>query len=101
MDAFFKYNASYRGKRKHMYKLHSEGGVRLGVGTFLTYYHCYRDMSKDAYKLHFEGGVRLGVGTFNLLMSLLPARVTKLLEFVGFTGSRVGMSPLTLHIFLE
>ncbi len=46
-------------------------------------------MSKDAYKLHFEGGVRLGVGTFNLLMSLLPARVTKLLEFVGFSGSRV------------
>jgi len=55
----------------------------------------HRDWSRDYYKSHFEGGVRLGVGTFNLLMSLLPPRITKLLEFVGFTGSReVGLSEL-------
>jgi len=54
-----------------------------------------RDWSKDHFKNHFEGGVRLGVGTFNLLMSLLPPRITKLLEFVGFTGSRdIGLSEL-------
>ena len=48
-----------------------------------------RDWSKDEFKSHFEGGVRLGVGTFNLMMSLLPTRITKLMEFVGFAGSKV------------
>ena len=43
----------------------------------------------DQFKSHFEGGVQLGVGTFNLVMSLLPPRITKLLQFIGFTGSRV------------
>jgi len=42
----------------------------------------------DRHKNQFEGGVRLGVGTFNLIMSLLPPRITKLMEFIGFTGSR-------------
>ena len=44
---------------------------------------------QDMHKNQFEGGVRLGVGTFNLVMSLLPPRITKLMEFIGFTGSRV------------
>jgi len=49
----------------------------------------------DQFRSHFEGGVQLGVGTFNLVMSLLPPRITKLLQFIGFTGSReVGMSQL-------
>jgi len=47
-----------------------------------------RDWSNDQHKSHFEGGVRLGVGTFNLIMSLLPPRITRLMEFVGFSGSR-------------
>lgn len=42
----------------------------------------------DKHKNQFEGGVRLGVGTFNLIMSLLPPRITKLMEFIGFSGSR-------------
>jgi len=55
----------------------------------------HRDWSNDKHKSHFEGGVRLGVGTFNLLMSLLPPRITKLMEFVGFSGSReVGLKQL-------
>ena len=45
----------------------------------------------DKHKNQFEGGVRLGVGTFNLVMSLLPPRITKLMEFIGFTGSRVSI----------
>ena len=44
---------------------------------------------EDKFKSHFEGGVQLGVGTFNLTMSLLPPRITKLLQFIGLTGSRV------------
>jgi len=31
----------------------------------------------------------MGVGTFNLMISMLPARVMRLLEFIGFGGNRV------------
>ncbi|XP_056671143.1 tetratricopeptide repeat protein 39A isoform X1 [Monodelphis domestica] len=37
---------------------------------------------------HFEGGVKLGVGAFNLTLSMLPARILRLLEFVGFSGNK-------------
>jgi len=37
---------------------------------------------------HFESGVRMGNGIFNLLMSYLPRRVLRFLEYVGFSGSR-------------
>ncbi|XP_040263349.1 tetratricopeptide repeat protein 39A [Bufo bufo] len=37
---------------------------------------------------HFEGGVKLGVGAFNLTLSMLPTRILRLLEFVGFSGSK-------------
>ena len=53
----------------------------------------------DRHKNQFEGGVRLGVGTFNLIMSLLPPRITKLMEFIGFTGSRVRITTLPLSSF--
>ncbi|CAK6434033.1 unnamed protein product [Pipistrellus nathusii] len=36
----------------------------------------------------FEGGVKLGIGAFNLMLSLLPARIIRLLEFIGFSGNR-------------
>ncbi|KAL6032023.1 hypothetical protein STEG23_008460, partial [Scotinomys teguina] len=36
----------------------------------------------------FEGGVKLGTGAFNLMLSLLPARIIRLLEFIGFSGNR-------------
>ncbi|RZF37144.1 hypothetical protein LSTR_LSTR015334 [Laodelphax striatellus] len=42
----------------------------------------------DSYKLHFESGVRMGIGAFNLMISLLPSRIIKLLEFIGFSGSK-------------
>uniref|UniRef100_A0A8C5VBM0 Tetratricopeptide repeat domain 39A n=1 Tax=Microcebus murinus TaxID=30608 RepID=A0A8C5VBM0_MICMU len=37
---------------------------------------------------HFEGGVKLGVGAFNLTLSMLPTRILRLLEFVGFSGDK-------------
>ncbi|XP_074858717.1 tetratricopeptide repeat protein 39A [Carettochelys insculpta] len=37
---------------------------------------------------HFEGGVKLGVGAFNLTLSMFPTRILRLLEFVGFSGSK-------------
>lgn len=37
----------------------------------------------------------MGMGTFNLMISLLPGRVIKLLEFIGFSGNKqVGMQDL-------
>ncbi|KAJ8950273.1 hypothetical protein NQ318_021128 [Aromia moschata] len=44
--------------------------------------------SKDESKVHFESGVRMGIGTFNLMISMLPSRVIKLLEFIGFSGNK-------------
>ncbi|XP_065165707.1 tetratricopeptide repeat protein 39B-like [Atheta coriaria] len=44
---------------------------------------------------HFESGVKMGIGTFNLMISMLPSRVIKLLEFIGFSGNKnVGMNDL-------
>ncbi|XP_048845791.1 tetratricopeptide repeat protein 39A-like [Brienomyrus brachyistius] len=37
---------------------------------------------------HFEAGVKLGMGSFNLMLSLLPSRILRLLEFVGFSGNK-------------
>ncbi|XP_013930469.1 PREDICTED: tetratricopeptide repeat protein 39A, partial [Thamnophis sirtalis] len=37
---------------------------------------------------HFEVGVKLGVGAFNLTLSMLPTRIARLLEFVGFSGNK-------------
>lgn len=45
--------------------------------------------SNDQHKKDFESGVRSGVGSFNLMISLLPARIMKLLEWIGFGGSKV------------
>lgn len=39
-------------------------------------------------RMHFESGTRLGIGALNLVISHLPQRVLKLLEFMGFSGSK-------------
>ena len=50
-----------------------------------------RNWTDASNKEDFESGVRMGVGSFNLMISLLPARVMKLLEFIGFGGNRVSL----------
>ncbi|KAG1234450.1 hypothetical protein G6F68_002536 [Rhizopus microsporus] len=37
---------------------------------------------------HFTSGVSLGVGLFHIMISLLPASVMKVVEFIGFTSDR-------------
>ncbi|KAI9249521.1 hypothetical protein BDA99DRAFT_445608 [Phascolomyces articulosus] len=37
---------------------------------------------------HFTSGVALGIGCFNIVLSLLPATVVKVAEFIGFTSDR-------------
>ena len=49
----------------------------------------HREWSNAQHKSDFESGVRVGVGTFNLLISLLPGRIMRLLEFIGFTAAKV------------
>ncbi|XP_068082309.1 tetratricopeptide repeat protein 39B isoform X2 [Anabrus simplex] len=54
-----------------------------------------RHWTNEKHKVHFESGVRMGIGAFNLMISLLPARVIKLLEFIGFSGSKnIGLKEL-------
>lgn len=48
-----------------------------------------RQWESESSRVHFESGVRMGLGTFNLMISLLPGRVIKLLEFIGFSGNKV------------
>ncbi|XP_029362593.1 tetratricopeptide repeat protein 39B-like [Echeneis naucrates] len=45
--------------------------------------------------IHFRGGVNMGIGSFNLILSLLPSRVLRLMEILGFSGDReLGLSQL-------
>ncbi|XP_053195992.1 tetratricopeptide repeat protein 39B-like [Scomber japonicus] len=45
--------------------------------------------------IHFRGGVNMGIGSFNLMLSLLPSRVLRLMEFLGFSGDQeLGLSEL-------
>lgn len=67
---------------------------------FLSYKECLtilknRKWGNDVHKVHFESGVRMGIGAFNLMISLLPGRIIKLLEFIGFSGEKeYGLSEL-------
>ncbi|XP_035698773.1 tetratricopeptide repeat protein 39B-like [Branchiostoma floridae] len=61
-----------------------------------------RTWEDPALKVHFESGVRLGVGAFNVMISLLPGKILKLLEFVGFSGNKAfGLSQLQLGADLD
>ncbi|KAG8014723.1 Tetratricopeptide repeat protein 39B [Nibea albiflora] len=55
-----------------------------------------KDMEKQkGTHIHFRGGVNMGIGSFNLMLSLLPSRVLRLMEFLGFSGDReIGLSEL-------
>ncbi|XP_023015567.2 tetratricopeptide repeat protein 39B-like [Leptinotarsa decemlineata] len=56
-----------------------------------------RDWHGDNSKNHFESGVRMGVGAFNLMISMLPSKIVKLLEFIGFSGNKQnGLNDLTI-----
>jgi len=53
------------------------------------------DFNKIATSTHFTSGVSLGAGGFNLMLSLFPAKLLKVIEFVGFSASReVGLRVL-------
>ncbi|KAL4717690.1 hypothetical protein ACJJTC_000839 [Scirpophaga incertulas] len=73
-------------------------GLIKGTIKVKSCYNSYRDCSKilvkkkwdcEESKTHFQSGVRLGIATFNLMISLLPPKIISLLEFVGFSGSKM------------
>nr|XP_045606652.1 tetratricopeptide repeat protein 39B-like isoform X2 [Procambarus clarkii] len=83
-----------------------KGGMKIRA-CYQSYKECWyilegRDWSKDSDKMHFESGVRMGVGAFNLMISQLPQKILKLLEFVGFSGNKLlGLTELERGFYLE
>ncbi|XP_061888939.1 tetratricopeptide repeat protein 39B-like [Entelurus aequoreus] len=78
-----------------------KGGMRIR-SSYQIYKECQamanadKEMEKkNSTNVHFRGGVHMGIGSFNLILSLLPSRILKLMEFLGFSGDReVGLSQL-------
>uniref|UniRef100_A0A672ZCV5 Uncharacterized protein n=1 Tax=Sphaeramia orbicularis TaxID=375764 RepID=A0A672ZCV5_9TELE len=78
-----------------------KGGIKIRT-SYQIYKDCQNVMNvtqdlagqSDSFR-QFEGGVKLGIGSFNLMLSLLPQRILRLLEFIGFSGNReFGLSQL-------
>ncbi|CAG9766937.1 unnamed protein product [Ceutorhynchus assimilis] len=69
-----------------------KAGIKIR-SCFNSYKDCQQILQKrhwenEKIKLHFESGVKMGIGTFNLMISMLPSRIIKLLEFIGFSGNK-------------
>ncbi|XP_076019360.1 tetratricopeptide repeat protein 39B [Genypterus blacodes] len=78
-----------------------KGGLKIRT-SYQIYKDCQNSLNvpqnlaslSDSFR-QFEGGVKLGIGSFNLMLSLLPQRILRLLEFIGFSGNReFGLSQL-------
>ncbi|KAG5844927.1 hypothetical protein ANANG_G00133340 [Anguilla anguilla] len=77
------------------------GGIKIRT-SYQIYKECQNILSESQDLVsssetfrQFEGGVKLGIGSFNLMLSLLPGRILRLLEFIGFSGNReFGLSQL-------
>ncbi|XP_018591256.1 tetratricopeptide repeat protein 39B-like [Scleropages formosus] len=77
-----------------------KAGIKIRT-SYLMYKECQnllntsQDLTASETFNHFKGGINMGIGSFNLMLSLLPSRVLRLLEFIGFSGNReVGLSQL-------
>ncbi|XP_070683819.1 tetratricopeptide repeat protein 39B-like [Pempheris klunzingeri] len=76
-----------------------KGGMRIR-NSYQIYKDCQAlaNITKDTEQnthIHFRGGVNMGIGSFNLMLSLLPSRVLRLMEFLGFSGDReLGLAEL-------
>ncbi len=46
-------------------------------------------------KTEFEACVKFGMAIFNIIMSLMPPRVLKMAEMVGFSGDKVHVGGTT------
>ncbi|XP_015212258.1 tetratricopeptide repeat protein 39A isoform X1 [Lepisosteus oculatus] len=69
-----------------------KGGIKVR-SSYQTYKELHTILQSSNYTQgenhsHFEAGAKLGVGAFNLTLSMLPTRILRLLEFVGFSGNK-------------
>ncbi|XP_066547892.1 tetratricopeptide repeat protein 39A isoform X2 [Amia ocellicauda] len=69
-----------------------KGGIKVR-SSYQTYKDLHTILQSPSYTqgenhCHFEGGVKLGVGAFSLTLSMLPTRILRLLEVVGFSGNK-------------
>ncbi|KAM9329017.1 tetratricopeptide repeat protein 39B-like [Gastrophryne carolinensis] len=71
-----------------------KGGLKIRT-SYRIYKECHQILSATSQDIissdtyyQYEGGVKMGIGSFNLMISLLPSRILKLLEFIGFSGNR-------------
>ncbi|KAJ1942186.1 hypothetical protein FBU59_003272, partial [Linderina macrospora] len=60
---------------------------------YATYRDCYSYIQAEYEEGnmvddHFVSGTYLGMGVFNLILSMLPARLLRFIEFVGFSADR-------------
>ncbi|XP_072318448.1 tetratricopeptide repeat protein 39B-like [Eucyclogobius newberryi] len=77
-----------------------KGGMKMR-NSYQIYKECQaiinirKDEKQESSHVHFRSGVSMGIGSFNLMLSLLPSRVLRLMEFLGFSGDReLGLSEL-------
>uniref|UniRef100_A0A0K0EPD9 TPR_REGION domain-containing protein n=1 Tax=Strongyloides stercoralis TaxID=6248 RepID=A0A0K0EPD9_STRER len=64
--------------------------------------NCYKIINEEEWinrdlliREQFEAGTRAGIGMFNLIISIMPPKIYKLLEFCGFNGNKTfGMKEL-------
>ncbi|GAB1599888.1 tetratricopeptide repeat protein 39A-like, partial [Argonauta hians] len=69
-----------------------KGGLKIRE-CYKTYKDCskmlqQRNSTNDKHRAHFESGVCMGIGSFSLMISMLPGKILRLLEFAGFTGCK-------------
>ncbi|XP_016074493.1 PREDICTED: tetratricopeptide repeat protein 39B-like [Miniopterus natalensis] len=79
------------------------GFLKSGINVGLSY-QIYKDCqqilthistNQSKTSRHLVGGVKFGLGAFNLMLSLMPPKTLKLLNFVGYYGDKeVGLTLL-------
>ncbi|KAI8825790.1 outer membrane protein Iml2/Tetratricopeptide repeat protein 39, partial [Fimicolochytrium jonesii] len=75
---------SYKNCYKFLQRTYDEEGGAQGL-------------AKAGIDEHFVSGILLGIGAFNLSLSMMPAKVLRLFELIGFSGDRdFGLSRLEI-----
>jgi tetratricopeptide (TPR) repeat protein len=74
------------GLIKEAFNMRSAHGIYRQLQQFLD--GADKDGFDESIDMDFRSGVLLGTGTSSLMLSLLPARVLKIAEVLGYTGDR-------------
>ncbi|KAI8582769.1 hypothetical protein K450DRAFT_170515 [Umbelopsis ramanniana AG] len=71
-------------------QVRSSYGVYRSLYKYMEYLKAEKAAGRPARVLdsHFVSGVHFGLGCFNLMLSILPTSLLKLVEFIGFSSDR-------------